>query len=144
MDIRMKQLFEPIKIRNRIIKNRICIPPMVCFNFSDNTGFVTEQNIDHYRAIAKGHPGLIIQEATCITPDGKLHESQLGIWSDAHVDGLKQIVNAVHEEGCPIILQIHHAGIPFLTLFPLQYLSDSSDIKIVVILVCIKILINCR
>lgn len=115
----MKQIFEPFKIRNRIIHNRICVPPMVCFNFSDNTGFVTEQNIEHYRAIAKGHPGLIIQEATCITPDGKLHESQLGIWSEAHVDGLKKIVNAVHQEGCPIIIQIHHAGVVGIAEQPL-------------------------
>lgn len=115
----MKQIFETFKIRNTEISNRICVPPMVCFGFSDHTGKVTEENIAHYRAIAQGHPGLVIQEATCVSEDGKLDENQLGIWSDEHIDGLKQIVDVVHKEGCPIILQIHHAGIISKTDQPL-------------------------
>lgn len=123
----MKQLFESFSLRNLNIKNRVCVPPMVCFDFSDQTGYVTDANIEHYRAIAKGHPGLIIQEATCITPDGRLHESQLGIWSDEHVHGLKQIVDAVHKEDCPIVVQIHHAGLVGIAKQPLC--PDSYELQ---------------
>lgn len=42
---------------------------------------------------------------------GRLSRDQLGIWSDAHVPGLKRIVEAVHGEGVPLLLQIHHAGV---------------------------------
>lgn len=115
----MKQIFKSFKIRNTAIKNRICVPPMVCFGFSDHTGKVTKENVEHYREIAKGQPGLVIQEATCISEDGKLDENQLGIWSDEHLEGLKKIVDVVHEEGCPIIIQIHHAGIVSVTEEPI-------------------------
>ncbi len=107
----MHRLFEEGKIRNTTVKNRIVVPPMVVFTWSDDTGRVTQNNIDHYEAIAKGGAGLIIQEATCISKSGRLAGTQLGIWEDAQVEGLKQIVDAVHSHGVPILVQIHHAGI---------------------------------
>ena len=107
----MKRLFEPFYIKHLKIKNRICVPPMVCYNWVKEDGCVVHKNIEHYRAIARGGAGLIIQEATCVDPEGKLSKDQLGIWEDRQIDGLKEIVGAVHEEGCPIFLQIHHAGV---------------------------------
>ncbi len=106
----MDILFSPFALKGVKIKNRICMPPCVCYTFSDETGFVTDKNVAHYRNIARGGAGLIIQEATCIDPHGKLCRDQLGIWSDAHIPGLRRIVDAVHAEGAPIFLQLHHAG----------------------------------
>ena len=111
----MKTLFEPLNLKNLTLQNRICVPPMVCFNWSDESGLVSDRHVAHYKAIAQGGPGLIIQEATCIDPVGRLADSQLGIWSDEHIPGLKRIVDAVHAEGVPILVQIHHAGIMGLT-----------------------------
>lgn len=111
----MIQLFEQLTLKNIALQNRICVPPMVCFNWSDESGIVSEKHVNHYKAIAQGGPGLIIQEATCIDPVGRLAASQLGIWSDDHIPGLKRIVDAVHAEGVPILVQIHHAGIMGLT-----------------------------
>lgn len=107
----MHKLFEEGKIRNLTVKNRIVIPPMVVFGWSDDTGRVTQKNIDHYEEIAKGGAGLIIQEATCISKSGRLADTQLGIWEDAQIEGLRQIVDATHRHGVPILVQIHHAGI---------------------------------
>lgn len=107
----MEQLFQPFQIKGLEIRNRICVPPMVCYNWVQEDGYVVQKNIEHYRAIAKGGFGLIIQEATCVDPNGKLSRDQLGIWEDDQIQGLKSIVDAVHEEGCPIFLQIHHAGV---------------------------------
>lgn len=107
----MKKLFESVKIRNKVIKNRVTVPPMV-INFSSNdAGVVSSHHINHYESIAKGGAGLIIQEATCVNPHGRLADYQLGIWQDSQIDGLKKITKAVHKYNVPILVQIHHAGV---------------------------------
>ena len=94
----MSNLFTSWNLKGLEIKNRICVPPMVCFGWCDDSGMVTEKNVNHYRAIAKGGAGLVIQEATCINRQGRLSGDQLGIWDDAQIPGLKKIVDAVHAE----------------------------------------------
>ena len=81
----MNKLFEAMNLKNLKIKNRICVPPMVCYNWVEEDGYVVQRNIDHYRAIARGGAGLIIQEATCVDPEGKLSKDQLGIWEDGQI-----------------------------------------------------------
>ncbi len=105
------RLFLPITIKGKNIRNRAVMPPMVCFGKASKDGFVTDKHIEHYRARAEGGTGLIIVEATCIRPDGRLSDDQLGIWSDDHIPGLRKIVDACHENGAVIMLQIHHAGL---------------------------------
>lgn len=87
------------------------MPPMVCFGKASKDGFVTDKHVSHYEARAKGGTGLIIVEATCIQRDGRLSDDQLGIWSDQHIPGLRQIADACHKNGTVVILQIHHAGL---------------------------------
>ncbi len=122
-------LLEPVRIGSIQTRNRICIPPMVIYKISDESGMVKPQNVAHYRALAKGGAGLIIQEATCISPEGRLSMDQLGIWSDDHIPGLREITDAVHEAGCPIFVQLHHAGLVSVgqdTLCPSDYAMDSK------------------
>lgn len=107
----MKKLFEPWQIKTVKIKNRICFPPVVCYAWGTEDGYVTQENVEHYRKVAKGQTGLIIQEATCVDRNGKLAANQLGIWEDGQIKGLSEIADAVHKEGCPIFIQIHHAGV---------------------------------
>lgn len=113
-----KQLQDDFLIRSTQIRNRICVPPMVVYNWTDESGVVSDRHVEHYREMAKGGAGLIIQEATCITKEGRLTDSQLGIWDDAHIPGLRRIVQAVHAEGCPIFVQIHHAGVVSVAQHP--------------------------
>ena len=115
----MKTLFEPVNLKHLTLKNRVCVPPMVCFNWAGEDGVVSEKHIAHYAAIAAGGPGLLIQEATCISPEGKLGASQLGIWSDGHIAGHTRIAEAVHAAGVPILMQIHHAGVVGIDAHPL-------------------------
>lgn len=105
------RLGEPVSIGSLQTKNRICIPPMVIFACHKGDGYVTETHLAHYRSLAQGGAGLIIQEATCILPQGRLHETQLGIWEEGQIPGLRQITDAVHQENCPIFLQIHHSSV---------------------------------
>ena len=98
-----------LKIKNLEIKNRIAIPPMVCFYWDDN-GYVTEKNIEHYKDLAEGGAGLIIVEATAITKRARLHERELGIWEDGQIEGLSQIVDVIHKNGAKAFIQLVHAG----------------------------------
>ena len=107
----MDRLFETFNIRGIEIKNRICMPPCVVYGLSDETGMAADENVAHYRSIAKGGAGVIIQEATCVDPLGKLVPEQLGLWSDEQIPGHKRIADAVHSEGVPIFIQLHHAGV---------------------------------
>lgn len=125
-----KKISETLKIRNTTIKNRICLPPMVCFGYSDDSGMATEKNIEHYRAYAKGGTGLLIQEATCISPEGRLSNNQLGIWDEAQMPGMAQIAEAVHAEGGAIVVQLHHAGVVGIAdepLCPSAYTITNKD-----------------
>lgn len=107
----MNLLFKPQKIKNLEIKNRIVLPPMVCFGFAEDNGFVSEKNINHYESIAKGGTGLVIVEATSVNKDGRLSTDQLGIWSDDYIEGLSKIAYVCHKHGSKVFIQLHHAGL---------------------------------
>jgi NADPH2 dehydrogenase len=107
----MTELFSGISIKGFSVKNRIALPPMVNFGWSDDKGFVSEKHVRHYDRIAKNEAGIVIVEATCISKDGRVADSQLGIWSDEHVEGLKKITSACHKYGAIVLIQIHHSGL---------------------------------
>jgi 2,4-dienoyl-CoA reductase-like NADH-dependent reductase (Old Yellow Enzyme family) len=127
----LKKLFSEFSIKNVKIKNRVCVPPMVIPFAHD--GYVSPENIEHYKKLAEGGAGLIIQEATCVNSNGLLSEKQLGIWSDKQIEGLKNIVDTVHKEDCAIFIQIHHAGITGISENPLcpsayEYKTPSKSV----------------
>ena len=105
----MADIFSPKTIRHTKIKNRIVLPPLVTFNFSEN-GFVNQRKLDHYKAIAENGIGMIVVEATAINPKGRLSNDQLGIWDDTFIEGLSQLADTIHMYNCTAIIQIHHAG----------------------------------
>lgn len=99
-----------LKIKNVEIKNRIAIPPMVCFSWTDDSGYVVQKNVDHYRELAEGGAGLIIVEATAITKRGRLADTELGLWEDGQTEGFREIVENAHKNGAKIFIQLVHAG----------------------------------
>lgn len=103
-------LFQPMKIKNMTLKNRVVMPPMCMYSTIDEDGLVNDFHIVHYGSRAIGGVGLIIQEATAITPNGRISAHDLGIWSDEHIPGLKRIVDVVHKHGSVCGIQINHAG----------------------------------
>jgi NADPH2 dehydrogenase len=111
----MSNLFSPKLIRGKNIKNRVVMPPMVCFEYPARNGQPTEAHIKHYSDRAKGGTGLIIIEATCINIKGRLSAGQLGLWADDQIAGFKQIAEACHKYGTVVLVQIHHGG---LAVFP--------------------------
>ena len=105
----MYTLFESFKVKGLELKNRIVMPPM-CQYSSDGNGFVKDWHIFHYASRAVGGVGFIIVEATSVEPDGRISPNDLGIWSDRHVEGLKKLTTAIHENGAKVAIQLAHAG----------------------------------
>lgn len=108
-------LFTPIKIGNLEIKNRIVNEPMGTA-YSNIKGECTPQEIAYYVERAKGGIGLILTECMSVVPGGPTgmrgggNPRQPNIGTDAAIDELKKLADAVHAEGAPIMVEIYHSG----------------------------------
>lgn len=105
----MQKMFSEFKIKDLKLKNRIVMPPM-CMYCAEDDGMVTNWHVIHYATRAVGGVGLIIVEATGVSPEGRLTSNDLGIWSDSHIEGLSWIARAVHDSGSKIGIQLNHGG----------------------------------
>jgi len=104
----MSKLFSPLKLKDLTLKNRIVISPMCQYSAVD--GFANDWHLVHLGSRAVGGAGLIIQEASAVTADGRITYADLGIWKDEHVEKLKQIVSFIHQNGAIAGIQLAHAG----------------------------------
>ncbi|TXK80063.1 NADPH dehydrogenase NamA [Paenibacillus sp. N3.4] len=102
-------LFTPYTIKDVTLKNRIVMSPM-CMYASDDSGEVKNWHHVHYATRAVGQVGLIVLEASAVTAQGRISTRDLGIWKDEHIEGLKRVVDSVHEQGSHIGIQLAHAG----------------------------------
>ena len=104
----MSLLFSPIQIKNVVLKNRIVVSPMC--EYSSIDGFANNWHLVHLGSRAVGGAGLIITEATAVSPEGRISIVDLGIWKDEHKAKLKEIVDFIHENGSVAGIQLAHAG----------------------------------
>lgn len=104
------KLFSPYTIKEVTFKNRIVMAPMCMYSSSNKDGKVADWHLTHYATRAVGGVGLIILEATAVTPEGRISDQDLGIWSDEHIEGLKQITDLIHQHGAKAGIQLAHAG----------------------------------
>jgi 2,4-dienoyl-CoA reductase-like NADH-dependent reductase (Old Yellow Enzyme family) len=100
-------LQQPIKIGAWDLPNRIIMSPLTRCRASE--GRVPNAMMAEYYA-QRATAGLIISEATSVSPMGVGYPNTPGIWSDAQVEGWKLITNAVHQAGGRILLQLWHVG----------------------------------
>ncbi|MEW4448774.1 alkene reductase [Qipengyuania sp. JC766] len=101
-------LFEPLTMGAIEAKNRIMMAPLTRGRAS-MPGFVpNEMNVTYYRQRASA--GMILTEATGISREGLGWPAAPGIWSEEQVEGWKPVVEAVHQEGGTIVLQMWHMG----------------------------------
>lgn len=104
------KLFEPIKIGNLTIKNRIALEPML-LEVGELDGTAGDRLIAYYEERAKGGVGLIQTEVTRISDwTGTTGPSQLSVTSDRCIPGLKKLADAVHKYDSKIFIQLHHTG----------------------------------
>jgi len=105
-----KALFSPYVIKDVTLKNRIVMSPMCMYSCYEEDGIVNNWHLTHYTSRAVGQVGLIFVEATAVTAQGRISTTDLGIWDDRHVKGLKQLVDLNHEQGSKMGIQLAHAG----------------------------------
>lgn len=106
--MRCEALFKPIQIRNMTIRNRVMLPGMTTRLCLDG-GYVSDEMIAYYKAIARGGCGLVVVEATSVhMPSAP--KNFLRICSDEYIPGLKKLTDAIHEEGACISIQLWQGG----------------------------------
>ena len=104
----MSYLFTPLTIRELTFKNRIVVSPMCQYSSVD--GFANDWHLVHLGSRAVGGAGLVLTEATAVSPEGRISPQDLGIWKDEHIPVLRRIVQFVRAQGSEIGIQLAHAG----------------------------------
>ncbi len=105
----MALLTDPLTLRSLTIPNRVWLSPM-CTYSTDAQGIPTDFHLAHYGARALGGFGLIMTEATAITPNGRITGRDVGLWSDEQVPAWARIVDFCHTYGAVMAVQLAHAG----------------------------------
>lgn len=101
-------LFSPLQLRSLVLNNRIGVSPMCQYSYED--GFSNDWQLVHLGGRAQGGAGLVMVEATAVTAEGRITPSDLGIWKDEHIAGLKRVTDFVHSQGARAGIQLAHAG----------------------------------
>lgn len=104
----MSLLFSPLQIKTVTLKNRIVVSPMC--QYSSEDGFASDWHLVHLGSRAIGGAALIIQEASAVSPEGRISAGDLGIWKDEHISYLQKITTFIHEHDSIAGIQLAHAG----------------------------------
>jgi 2,4-dienoyl-CoA reductase-like NADH-dependent reductase (Old Yellow Enzyme family) len=104
----MVHLFTPITLRGVECRNRVFVSPMC--QYSSRDGFPTDWHLVHLGSRAVGGAGLVMMEATAVTPEGRISAADMGIWSDDHAAALARITTFLRGQGAVPGLQLAHAG----------------------------------
>lgn len=104
----MPSLFSPYPLKGVTLRNRIVASPMCQYQAVD--GFVNDWHHVHYAMLARGGVGLVVVEATAVSPEGRITPGDAGLWLDTHVDGFKRIVQGIKDGGAVPGIQLGHAG----------------------------------
>ncbi|EGF30287.1 xenobiotic reductase A [Oxalobacteraceae bacterium IMCC9480] len=104
----MSALFQPFKLKNASLRNRIAVPPMCQYMAVD--GLVNDWHLAHYTSMARGGAALVIVEATGVAPEGRITPGCTGIWNDDLAQAFVPIVQAIKAAGAVPGIQIGHAG----------------------------------
>ncbi|WP_405926560.1 NADH:flavin oxidoreductase/NADH oxidase [Streptomyces sp. NBC_00035] len=109
----MSALFQPFTLRDVTIPNRVWMPPMCQYSAAPegpSTGAPNDWHFAHYAARAAGGTGLIIVEATAVSPEGRISPYDLGIWNDTQVEAFRRITRFLVSQGTVPAIQLAHAG----------------------------------
>ncbi|WEB39088.1 NADH:flavin oxidoreductase/NADH oxidase [Streptomyces yunnanensis] len=109
----MSTLFEPFRLRSLTIPNRVWMSPMCQYSADasgPDIGVPGDWHFAHYGARAVGGTGLIMVEATAVSPEGRISPGDLGIWNDRQSAAFRRITSFLKEQGTVPGVQIAHAG----------------------------------
>jgi 2,4-dienoyl-CoA reductase-like NADH-dependent reductase (Old Yellow Enzyme family) len=104
----MSMLFSSLTIKDITFRNRIAISPMCQYTAAD--GFANDWHLVHLGSRAVGGTALVIQEATAVSPEGRITPGDLGLYLDEHIEKLQRITSFIHQQGAVAGIQLAHAG----------------------------------
>jgi 2,4-dienoyl-CoA reductase-like NADH-dependent reductase (Old Yellow Enzyme family) len=103
-------LFDPITVRSVTMRNRIWVAPMCQYSILKKDGVPEDWHLVHLGSMATGGAGLVLSEATAVSPDGRISDVDTGIWNDEQADAWARIVRFIHSQGAMAGVQLGHAG----------------------------------
>lgn len=109
----MSALFQPLTLRSLTVSHRAWMAPMCQYSAETSgpgTGTANDWHFAHYAARATGGTGLILVEATAVSPEGRISPADLGLWNDTQADALRRITTFLKQQGAVPGIQIAHAG----------------------------------
>ncbi|WP_308221282.1 NADH:flavin oxidoreductase/NADH oxidase [Microbacterium aerolatum] len=101
-------MFEPIALRSLTVSHRLWVAAMCQYSALD--GVVQPWHLVHLGSFAIGRAGLIVTEATAVSPEGRISSGDAGIWTDEQAKAWETVIEFVHEQETPIVVQLAHAG----------------------------------
>lgn len=109
----MSSLFDGYTLRSLTIPNRIWMAAMCQYSAApegEAVGAPTDWHFAHLAARATGGTGLILPEATAVSPEGRISPYDLGIWNDTQVAAFRRITEFLKSQGTVPGIQLAHAG----------------------------------
>lgn len=104
----MTSLFSPYTLKSAHLRNRIVVSPMC--QYMAQAGHLNGWHQAHYTALAKGGAGMVVVEATAVSPQGRITPGDAGLWEDGQVPGFAKVAEAIRTAGAVPAIQLGHAG----------------------------------
>lgn len=109
-------LFQPLKLRELTLKNRIVVSPMC--QYSAQGGVPNDWHLVHLGRFALGGAALVFAEATAVEPEGRISYGDTGLYNDEQELSFARIVRFLHQQGAAAGIQLGHAGRKASTRLP--------------------------
>ncbi|MDA8252864.1 MAG: NADH:flavin oxidoreductase/NADH oxidase, partial [Rhodospirillales bacterium] len=104
----MADLFSELAIKDVRLKNRIAVSPMCQYSAVD--GLANHWHLVNLGARAAGGAGLVVAEATAVSPDGRITPADVGLWNDAQAEAYRPVARFIRQQGAAAGVQLAHAG----------------------------------
>src|SRR5918993_3462462 len=104
----MSALFTPLSLRDITLRNRLWVSPMCQYSAVD--GVPQEWHHTHLAQFASGGAGVVIAEATAVSPEGRISPQDVGLWNDVQRDAWAPIAAAIRSRGALAGVQLARAG----------------------------------
>jgi 2,4-dienoyl-CoA reductase-like NADH-dependent reductase (Old Yellow Enzyme family) len=103
-------LFSPLTIRATTLRNRLWVAPLCQYSVDLEDGVPTDWHLVHLGSFARGGAGLVMTEATGVSPEARISAEDTGIWNDEQRDAWARITAFIHSQGAAAGIQLAHAG----------------------------------
>jgi len=103
-------LLRPLTIRGLTIRNRVWVPPLCQYSVTERNGVPHDWHLVHLGAMAAGGAGLVIAEATAVSPEGRISDYDTGLWNDEQAEAWARVTRFLRSQGAASGIQLAHAG----------------------------------